>query len=64
MEQRERNERTENRLETDLSGNRAAAEADGVKSSVKDESGRKAWDTFAASGKIQDYLIYRRSGLN
>lgn len=62
MEQREWGERTENRLETGSVGDRLTVSAGTAKSSQKDGTGRDAWDVFAASGKIQDYLIYRRIG--
>lgn len=62
MEQREWDERTENRLDAGMIGDGAAAAAGAMRNGVKDGAGRDAWDVFAASGKIQDYLIYRQSG--
>ncbi len=59
MEEREWEERTENRTKTDAAGGGAAAEPCVPETGAGDEAGRRAWDVFAASGKIRDYLSYR-----
>ncbi len=63
MEEREWEERAEDRFFTAAEEGGRDRETDasaGLSGNVTGgEAGRSAWDVFAATGKVQDYLLYK-----
>ncbi len=68
MEEREWEERTEDRFlaaAEESARDRETDAAAGLSGNAAGErTGRSAWDVFAATGRVQDYLLYKSAAEN